>query len=77
MKTKANPILEELWRTKDELADEAGHDLHRLCENIRQWVAANPHRGPLVKNANELRALESTDELALNEEPSEYGEARD
>ena len=77
MEAKANSILEELWRAKDELADEAGHDLQRLCENTRQWVTANPHRGPLVKNANELRALESTDELALNEEPPEYGEARD
>ena len=29
---KSNPVLEEVWRIKDELAREAGYDLHRLCE---------------------------------------------
>ena len=32
---KPNPILEEAWRVKDELAREANDDLHRLCENTR------------------------------------------
>lgn len=27
---KTNPILEEGWRTKDELAREAGYDVHRF-----------------------------------------------
>jgi hypothetical protein len=31
MKATMNPILEELWRTKDDLASEAGGDVHRLC----------------------------------------------
>jgi predicted nucleic acid-binding Zn ribbon protein len=74
---KSNPILEEVWRIKDELAREAGYDLHRLCENTRQWAAAHPHPGPRVQNAEELRrvladlerqrAQESA--LALNEAP--------
>lgn len=32
---KPNPILEEVWRVKDELAREAGHDIHHLYENTR------------------------------------------
>jgi hypothetical protein len=30
MKTKMNPILEELWQTKDDLAREAGDDVARI-----------------------------------------------
>jgi hypothetical protein len=44
---KPNPILEELWRIKDELAQEAGYDVHRLCENTRKWAEAHPHPGPV------------------------------
>ena len=74
---KANPILEEVWRIKDELAREAGYDLHRMCENNRKWAAEHPHSGPVVRNAEELRLLMAEKErklaeasaLALNEEP--------
>ena len=45
---KSNPIVEEVWRIKDELAREAGSDMHRLCENTRQWAAEHPHTGPVV-----------------------------
>lgn len=45
---KPNPILEEVWRIKDELAREAGYDIHRLCENTRQWAETHPHSGPVV-----------------------------
>ena len=54
---KSNLILEEVWRIKDELAREAGYNLHRLCENTRQWAAAHPHPGPRVQNAEELRRV--------------------
>lgn len=30
-----NPILEELWQVKDEIARECGYDLHRLAERLR------------------------------------------
>jgi hypothetical protein len=55
MKTTMNPILEELWRTKDDLAREAGGDVYRLCENTRRWAAAHPHPSPVVQDAAELR----------------------
>jgi len=54
---KSNPILEEVWRIKDELAREAGYDVHRLCENTRKWAAEHPHSGPVVRSAEELRQL--------------------
>ncbi len=52
---KANPILEETWRVKDELAREADYDLHRLCENTRRWAAQHAHTGPVLQSAEELR----------------------
>ena len=74
---KPDPILEEIWRIKDELAREAGYDIHRMFENLRKWSAEHPHSGPVVRNAEELRQLVAEEErkraeasaLALNEEP--------
>ena len=74
---KPDPILEEVWRVKDELAREAGHDVHRLCENTRQWAAAHPHPGPALNNAEELRRYLLEQEAvapALREEPPAYGD---
>ena len=75
---KSNPILEEVWRIKDELAHEAGYDLHRLCEITRQWAAAHPHPGPRVRNAEDLRRVLADRErqrvqesaLSLNDAPA-------
>lgn len=75
---KTNPILEEVWRIKNELAREAGYDVHRLCENTRKWAAEHPRSGPVVNNAEELRQLVATEErkraeaaaLVLNDQPS-------
>lgn len=72
---KSNPILEEVWRIKDELAHEANYDIHQLCENTRRWMAEHPHPGPIIRNAAELRQLLETREreqagnLALRDEP--------
>jgi hypothetical protein len=72
---KSNPILEEIWRIKDELAREANYDVHQLCENTRRWMAEHPHNGPVVRNAEELRQLiaekerQPAREPALREEP--------
>lgn len=74
---KPNPILEEVWRIKDELAREAGYDIHRLCENTRNWAGAHPHSGRVVHSADELRQLVAEEErkraqasnLILREEP--------
>lgn len=74
---KANPILEEVWRVKDELAREAGHDIHRLCENTRQWAAEHPHPGPVIRTAEDLRRLVAEKEheratlsaMTLNDKP--------
>lgn len=31
-----NPILEELWKVKDEIARECGYDLNKLADRLRQ-----------------------------------------
>jgi len=74
---KANPILEEVWRIKDQLAAEAGYDVDKFFENLRKWEAEHPHTGPVVRNAEELSRLVAQKEreraeelsLALNDKP--------
>ena len=75
---QSNPILEEVWRIKDQLAAEAGYDMDRFFEQLCAWSAAHPHPGPVIRNAEELRqfvakeacqrAVESA--LALNDQPA-------
>jgi hypothetical protein len=68
----SNPILEEMWRIKDELAREADYDLHRMCENIRKWVSEHPGTGPVIGDAGALRQLaEERSTLTLKENPHE------
>ena len=75
---KTNPILEEVWRIKDQLSAEAGHDMNRFVEQLHTWSAAHPPAGPVVRNAEELRQLVATEErkraeesaLALNDKPA-------
>ena len=65
-----NPILEEPWRIKDQLAREADYDVDRFFENLRAWIDAHPHSGPVVRNAEEMRRLaEAPAAFALKEEP--------
>ena len=74
---KPDPILEEVWRIKDDLAREAGYDIHQMCENLRRWEAEHPHPGRVIHTAEELRQLAAEEErnaaagagLALKEEP--------
>ena len=70
---KSNPILEEVWRIKDELAREAGYNVHRLCENTRKWAESHPHSGPVVNSLSELQARiqarEATEPAPLPGEP--------
>jgi hypothetical protein len=74
---KTNPILEEVWRIKDQLAAEAGYDMDRFVEQLRAWSAAHPPSGPVVRNAEELHRLMAEEErqraeesaMALNDKP--------
>jgi hypothetical protein len=67
----SNPVLEELWRIKDEIARDTGYNIHTLCQQTRQWAAAHPHTGPIIRNADDLRRLRqgSDQECALRDEP--------
>jgi hypothetical protein len=74
---KSNPILEEVWRIKDQLAADAGYDMDRFVEQLRTWSAVHPPSGRVVRNAEELRQLMAEEEckragesaMALNDEP--------
>lgn len=73
---KADPILQEVWDIKDRLAAEAGYDVDRFFDQLKEWTAKHPPTGPVVRNAGELRQLLAEQErqrteqsaLTLNEE---------
>lgn len=74
---KADSILQEVWDIKDRLAAEAGYDVDRFFDQLKEWTAKHPPIGPVVRNAEELRQLLAEKERqraeqaspALNEEP--------
>jgi hypothetical protein len=75
---KGNPILEDAWRIKDQLASEADYDIDRFFENLRKWEAEHPHAGPVIRNPEELRQVTSKMEsspahssVVLNDTPSQ------
>jgi hypothetical protein len=73
---KSNPLLDEIWRIKDELAREAEYDIHRLCEQTREWAKTHAHDGPIIREAGELRRLLAQEETAcVREEPGAAGSA--
>ena len=74
---KVNPILEDLWKIKDDLAREAGYDAHRFIEHLRRWEAEHPHPGGVINSAEELRHYAEQEDrrraaapaMMLNEKP--------
>jgi hypothetical protein len=74
---KTNPILEEVWRIKDQLAAESGYDVNRFFEQLRTWSAAHPHPGRMIHTTEELRQLVAGKErergkesaMTLNDKP--------
>jgi hypothetical protein len=73
----ADPILQEVWDIKDRLAAEAGYDVDRFVDQLKDWTSKHPPTGPVVHNAAELRDLIADKErqrarqtaVALNEDP--------
>jgi hypothetical protein len=72
---KPDSILKELWAVKDKLSREAGYDVDRFVQNLRQWEEAHPQTGRVIRNAEELRQFVEEEErkraaasaLVLNE----------
>ena len=72
---KTNPLLEELWQVKDDLAREAGYDIDRIFAELRAAETRQP--GPLIRSADEPRRYVADEEqrreaasaLAVKEEP--------
>ncbi len=52
---KTNPLLEELWQVKDDLAREAGYDLDRIFAELRAAEARQP--GPLIRSADDSATM--------------------
>ena len=70
---KANPLLEELWQVKDDLAREAGYDVDRIFAELRAAEARQP--GPLIRSPEELRRFAAGEER--RHEPGSGGGAKD
>lgn len=71
---KPDPVLEEVWSTKERLAAEAGYDIRRYFSQLERWSEANPHSGPVFRNDKELRRyFELSESAALREEPRKPG----
>jgi len=70
-----NPLLEEIWAIKDQLAREAGGDIHVFCQQLREWSAKNLPKNMVVCDPAQLRALVVNNEesLVLQEELPAYG----
>jgi hypothetical protein len=67
---KANPILEEVWRVKEQLAANANYDMDVFLNQLREWSESHPPSAPVVHDADELRHLASEIEpLAVREHP--------
>ena len=73
---KTNPLLEELWQVKDDLARETCYDIHRIFADLRAAEAQQP--GLLLRSANDLRRYvaqqthphEAASALAVKEQPT-------
>lgn len=62
-----NPILEEIWRIREEIARESNHDIHAMAEAAREREARLAAQGwKLVSFANETAHDES---CVVREEP--------
>lgn len=74
---KADPIWQEVWDIKDRLGAEAGYDVDRFVDQLKEWTAKHPHSAPVVRNAEELRQLIAKKErehaesaaMTLNDKP--------
>ena len=64
-----NPILEEIWRVREEIARESNHDIHAMAEAAREREVRLAAQGwKLVSFADEARHGESS---VVREEPPE------
>ena len=62
-----NPILEEIWRVREEIARESNHDIHAMAEAAREREARLAAQGwKLVSFADEAKHDEP---CVVREEP--------
>ncbi len=62
-----NPILEEIWRVREEIAQESNHDIHAMAKAARERETRLAAQGwKLVSFADEAKHDES---CVVREEP--------
>jgi hypothetical protein len=75
-----NELLEEIWRIKDDLAREADYDIHKFCDQLREYTEKNPLPGPVLRTPEEVRRFLDFGELpaapAVREDDPKYGEKK-
>lgn len=67
---KSNPVLEEVWRVKEQLAAQSGYDMDRFFEQLREWSAAHPHSGRIISTSEEMRELVAEKERQIEQNPA-------
>ena len=67
---KSNPILEEVWRVKEQLAADSGYDVGRFFEQLQEWSAAHPHSGRIINTSEELRKVVTEKERRAQQDPA-------
>jgi hypothetical protein len=77
---KPDPILEEIWRVKDELARRCGYDVDRVFDELQRLTAEEEKAGrKIIRSGEELRHHAAEEEqrrhelevLAIKETPPE------
>ena len=54
---KPDPIIDEVWRVKDELSARHGFDVGKICEDLREKEANWHGKNPLLHSPAELRVI--------------------
>lgn len=58
---KADSILEEIWRIKDQLGARHGFDLQKICAELQEKEARWKGENPLLCSRAELQRLAKSD----------------
>ena len=59
MKPEPPNPLDEIYRIKEDLAREAGYDMHKFLEQLDAWAAEHPHPPHLIVTPEELRRMKA------------------
>lgn len=73
-----NEVLDEVWKTKDRLWEEADGDVQVFLKQLQEFSRKNPQQGPVLRTAEEIQRYLELGELpvsAVAEDEATYGGA--